>query len=47
MNSGTRYVVVGQNSSPYSMKLRAVIRYRRLPFDRVMPDTFTLCHTDR
>lgn len=36
MNSSPRYVVVGQNGSPYSMKLRAVMRYRRLPFDWVL-----------
>lgn len=47
MNSATRYVVVDQNGSPYSIKLRAVMRYRRLLFDWVMLDTFTLYHTDR
>ena len=36
MNSSPRYVVVGQNGSPYSMKLRAVMRYRRLSFDWVL-----------
>ena len=36
MNPSDRYVVVGQNGSPYSMKLRAVMRYRRLPFDWVL-----------
>ncbi len=36
MNASTRYCVVGQNGSPYSVKLRAVMRYRRLPFDWVL-----------
>lgn len=36
MSSKSPYVVVGQNASPYSVKLRAVMRYRRLPFQWVL-----------
>ena len=31
----SRYIVVAQNGSPYSQKLKALLRYRRLPFDWV------------
>ena len=36
MSHNTRYAIVGQNGSPYSLKLRAVMRYRRLAFDWVL-----------